>query len=167
MSDPDISAHPWTRVQVAAPHLPAVALAGVRTRRVFAILLDLILVSILCFCLWFGLGLLSLGVLWIVLPPLFPAFALLYNGFTVSGWRHATPGMRAMDLEMRLTNGAPVPFLNAAAHAVLYYLCWTFPLIFIVTLFAPNKRYVHDMLAGVVVTRRLPGSEKALPGSGW
>ena len=167
MSDPNVSTHPWSRAPVADPGLPPAALAGVRSRRVFALLIDAIFISILCFGLWLTLGLLSFGFLWMVLPPMQPAVALLYNGFTVSGWRHATPGMRALDLEVRLVDGAPTPFLNAAAHAVLYYVSWTFPLVFIVTLFSTDKRYLHDMLAGVVVTRRLPQGGMALPGSGW
>jgi len=66
----------------------------------------------------------------------------------------ATPGMRAMDLEMRLTDGTRVPFLNAAVHAVLFYVSTMFPPVFLVSLISANKRCVHDMLAGVVVIRR-------------
>jgi uncharacterized RDD family membrane protein YckC len=62
--------------------------------------------------------------------------------------------MRAMDLEVRMTSGAPVPFLNAAAHAVLFYISWTFAPILLISLMSPEKRCLHDMLAGLVVTRR-------------
>jgi hypothetical protein len=34
---------------------------------------------------------------------------IFYNGLTISGYRMATPGMRAMDLEMRLTDGGALP----------------------------------------------------------
>ena len=77
-----------------------------------------------------------------------------YNGLTISGRGRGTPGMRAMDLEVRMTSGAPVPFLNAAAHAVLFYISWMFPPILLISLFSPEKRCLHDMLAGLVVTRR-------------
>jgi uncharacterized RDD family membrane protein YckC len=53
---------------------------------------------------------------------LFPIVAFFYNGLTVSRYKMATPGMRVMDLKMRLTDSARVPFLNAAVHAVLF-LC--------------------------------------------
>jgi hypothetical protein len=77
-----------------------------------------------------------------------------YNGLTVSGYKMATPGMRVMDLKMRLTDSARVPFLNAAVHAVLFYVSTMFPPVFLVSLLSANKRCLHDMLAGVVVTRR-------------
>jgi uncharacterized RDD family membrane protein YckC len=135
--------------------LPAEAFAGVRTRRIVALILDLVLVSILSFLIWLGLTVVTLGLSLLILPPLFPLVAFFYNGLTVSGWRMATPGMRAMDLEMRLTDGARVPFLNAAVHAVLFYVSTMFPPIFLVSLLSANKRCLHDMLADVVVTRRL------------
>lgn len=134
--------------------LPASALAGVRRRRIFAILLDLILVTILSAVLFVVLGLLTFGLAWLFLPSLFPIVAFFYNGLTISGWRRATPGMKAMDLEMRLVDGSPVPFLYAGVHAVLYYLSWMFPPIFLFSLFASDKRCLHDVLAGVIVLRR-------------
>lgn len=134
--------------------LPASALQGVRTRRMTAILLDLILISFVSVGLFLVLGVLTLGLAWLLLPPLFPFVAFFYNGLTISGWRHATPGMKAMDLEMRLVNGAPVPFLYAAVHAVLFYVSWMFPPIFLFSLLSSDKRCLHDILAGVIVLRR-------------
>ncbi len=142
-----------TAVYPLAP-LPASALQGVRTRRMTAIVLDLILVSFVSVGLFLLLGVLTLGVAWLLLPPLFPFVAFFYNGLTISGWRHATPGMKAMDLEMRLVNGAPVPFLYAAVHAVLFYLSWMFPPVFLFSLLSADKRCLHDILAGVIVLRR-------------
>jgi uncharacterized RDD family membrane protein YckC len=136
------------------PQLPAEALASVRTRRIVALVFDLILVSILSFSLWLALAVLTFGLSLLILPPLFPAVAFFYNGLTVSGYRMATPGMRAMDLEMRSTDGTRVPFLNAAVHAVLFYVCTMFPPLFLVSLVSANKRCLHDMLAGVIIIRR-------------
>jgi uncharacterized RDD family membrane protein YckC len=143
-----------TAVYPLAP-LPASALAGVRSRRMMAICLDLILVSILSVAIFFVLGLLTLGLAWLFLPPLFPFVAFFYNGLTISGWRMATPGMKAMDLEMRLVNGAPTPFLHAAVHAVLFYVSWMFPPVFLFSLLSADKRCLHDILAGVIVLRRV------------
>ena len=68
----------------------------------------------------------------------------------------ATPGMRALDLEMRMNNsGARVPFINAAVQAVLFYVSWCFPPVFLVSLVDSEKRCLHDILAGVVIVRRL------------
>ncbi len=139
--------------------LPARALDGVRTRRMFAVGFDLIFISLIVgilFIVLSVLGIVTFGLTWLLIPPLFPAVALFYNGLTISGWRHGTPGMRLMDLEMRLMDGGPTPFLNAAAHAVLFYISWTVlsPVVLVVSLLSRNKRCLHDMLAGVVVTRR-------------
>lgn len=136
------------------PLVPREALAGVRTRRIFAVCLDFILVAFLSGLLWFALLILSFGLSIFLLPPLFPLVAFFYNGLTVSGWRMATPGMRAMDLEVRLMTGQPAPFLNAAVHGVLFYVTWLFPPLFLVSLITSDKRCLHDILADVIVLRR-------------
>ena len=158
----DGNSHPGANYSAADFELPARALEGVRTRRILAFLLDLAYLSVLVFglCLaLFILGVPTLGLTWLLIPgviSLFPLVALLYNGVTISGWRMATPGMRHMDLEIRLTDGSPAPFLNAAVHAVLYYIGVVFltPFILLISLAALNKRCLHDMLADIVVTRR-------------
>ncbi len=132
------------------------ALAGVRTRRILAVCVDLVLVSLLVAVLWIVSIVLTFGLALFFLPPLYPFVAFFYNGLTVSGYRMATPGMRAMDLEMRMHDtGARVPFVNAAVQAVLFYLSWCFPPIFLVSLVDSEKRCLHDIIAGVVVVRRL------------
>ncbi|MHB8886377.1 MAG: RDD family protein [Methylovirgula sp.] len=134
--------------------LPAAALAGVRTRRALALALDFLVVSCLSFVIWLAALVLTFGLSLFILPPLFPLVAFFYNGLTVSGPSMATPGMRLMDLEMRMMDGSRVPFLNAAAHAVLFYFSWLFPAVFLVSLLASDKRCLHDMFAGVIVVRR-------------
>ena len=132
------------------------ALAGVRTRRILAVCTDFFLVSLLVAALWIVSIVLTFGFGLFFLPPLYPFVAFFYNGLTVSGRRMATPGMRAMDLEMRmLDTGARVPFINAAVQAVLFYLSWCFPPIFLVSLVDGEKRCLHDIIAGVVIVRRL------------
>jgi uncharacterized RDD family membrane protein YckC len=140
----------------AAPALRPDALSGVRTRRILALCIDLFLVGILAGVLFIVLLILTLGLSWFLLPPMFPMVAFFYNGLSVSGRKMATPGMRALDLEMRMhDNGAPVPFINAAAHALFWYLSWFLPPVFLVALVDDEKRCLHDMLAGVVIVRRL------------
>jgi uncharacterized RDD family membrane protein YckC len=132
------------------------ALAGVRTRRILAVCIDLVLVSLLVAVLWIISIALTFGLALFFLPPLYPFVAFFYNGLTVSGPRMATPGMRAMDLEMRMQDtGARVPFINAAVQAVLFYVSWFFPPILLVSLIDGEKRCLHDIIAGVVVIRRL------------
>jgi uncharacterized RDD family membrane protein YckC len=132
------------------------ALAGVRTRRILAVCIDLVIVSLLVAALWIVSMALTLGLAIFFLPPLFPFVAFFYNGLTVSGPKMATPGMRALDLEMRMDDtGARVPFVNAAVQAVLFYVSWCFPPIFLVSLVDGEKRCLHDIIAGVVIVRRL------------
>ena len=133
--------------------LPVGALSGVRRRRVAAVAVDLVLVTLAVAALWTALIVLTLGVALVVLPPLFPIVALVYAGATVSGPAMATPGMRLFDLEMRLdaTGGRP-RFADAALHAALLYVSWTVPVALLV---ARDKRCLHDMLAGMIVVRRL------------
>jgi len=143
------------------PPLPYAALAGVRTRRLAAFCVDVVCIAILwvaIVALAIALGFPTMGMTWvalaIALPALLPVIAFFYNGLTMSGWRMGTPGMGIMDLEARLTDGSRVPFLNAAVHAVMLYVSWMFPLVFLVSLFADEKRCLHDILAGIVITRR-------------
>lgn len=136
--------------------LPVGALRGVRTRRTIAVCLDLIAVSFVSLVLWIALMVLTFGLSLVVLPPLFPFVAFFYNGLTVSGRAMATPGMRLMDLQIRTNgNGAPVTFLAAAVHAVLFYVSWMFPPVFLWSLFVEDKRCLHDVFADVIVVRRL------------
>jgi len=136
--------------------LRADALAGVRSRRILAVCFDFAIVSVLVALLWIVLAILTLGLALFFLPPLFPIVAFFYNGLTVSGAKMGTPGMRAMDLEMRTYDtGARVPFVNAAVQAVLFYLSWCFPPVFLVSLVDGEKRCLHDILSDVIVVRRL------------
>jgi uncharacterized RDD family membrane protein YckC len=131
----------------SATTLSSNPLAGVRTRRIVALALDLVLVSILAAVIWIALLILTLGLSLLLLPPLFPLIAFFYNGLTVSGRKMATPGMRALGLEMRMHEDA--------AHALFFYVSWFFPPIFLVSLVDADKRCLHDMLAGVTVVRRM------------
>ena len=135
--------------------LPArAALDGVRTRRLMALGVDFLVVSVIASALFVVLFVMTLGLSLFFLPHLWPLVAFFYSGLSMSGRGHGTPGMRAMGLQVRMTNGAPVPFLNAAAHGVMFYVSWLFPPVLLVSLLAPDKRCLHDFLAGVIVTRR-------------
>jgi uncharacterized RDD family membrane protein YckC len=144
----------YSRGAEPGPLVPHEALAGVRIRRIAALCLDFALVGFLSVILWVGLLVLSFGLSAFLLPPMFPLVAFFYNGLMVSGWRMATLGQRAMDLEVRLTSGEPAPFLNAAVHGVLFYVTWLFPPLLLVTFVTSDKRCLHDILADVVVLRR-------------
>lgn len=138
-----------------APLISPQALEGVRTRRIIAVCLDLLLVSTISAVVFLSLLILSFGMSALLLPPLFPIVAFFYNGLTISGIRLATPGMAFMDLEMRAFNGPPASFLQAAVHAVLFYVTWLLPPLLLASLFNKDKRCLHDIIAEVIVIRRI------------
>ena len=132
---------------------------GVATKRVFAFLIDLIVISVpvilgYLFILLFGL--LTLGLGWALFWLAWPAtvvWAILYYGATIGGPHSATIGMRVMDLELRTWYGAPGYFVLGARHAVLFWVSISFlsPLIVVVGLFNGRRRLLHDVILGTVV----------------
>ncbi|PLX39673.1 MAG: RDD family protein [Hyphomicrobiales bacterium] len=130
--------------------------SDVRRRRIFAFLLDVAAIAILTLAsgvIVFFLGLFTFGLGWLLYAFLWQAVALIYSAFTLGGPTSATPGMRAMGLEMRLWHGGRMYPLLAAVHAILYWLSVTFltPLVLIVSLISDRKRCLHDIVLGTVV----------------
>jgi uncharacterized RDD family membrane protein YckC len=156
MYDPSLTSriYPQSAPYALPPVLPREALAGVRTRRILALGIDLVIVSIVALLLWTVLFVATLGLSAVLLPSLWPFVAFFYNGFSVSGRHGGTFGMRMTDIEMQLAGGGRVPFIVAAIHAVLFYFSWMFPPILLVSLFTHDKRCLHDIFSGVIVIRR-------------
>lgn len=130
--------------------------SGVRSRRMFAFCVDVIVIAILTFLagiVVFFLGIFTLGLGFMLYAILPTAVALLYVAFTLGGPQASTFGMRSMGLEMRLWYGArPYPLL-AAIHALLFWFSISLltPLVLLVSLFSDRKRLLHDIVLGVVV----------------
>lgn len=130
--------------------------SGVRSRRMFAFCVDVIVIALLTFAagvLVFFLGVFTLGLGFLLYAILPAAVALIYVAFTLGGPQASTLGMRAMGLEMRLWYGAkPYPLL-AAVHAILFWFSVSLltPLVLLVALFTDRKRLLHDIVLGVVV----------------
>lgn len=132
---------------------------GVLTRRVFAFLIDLVVLSVPVV---FGyvfiavFGLLTLGLGWMLFWLAWPAsvlWAIVYYGASLGGPHSATLGMRVMDLELRTWYGAPGYFVLGAMHAVLFWVSISFlsPLVVLVGLFNGRRRLLHDFVLGTVV----------------
>ncbi|QFT00624.1 RDD family protein [Labrenzia sp. THAF191b] len=130
--------------------------SGVRSRRIFAFFIDLIVITLLTFgagIVVFFLGVFTLGLGFLLYGILPTAVALLYVAFTLGGSQASTLGMRAMGLEMRLWYGAkPYPLL-AAVHVILFWFSVSLltPLVLLVSLFSDRKRLLHDLVLGTVV----------------
>ena len=131
---------------------------GVRTRRIFAFLIDYLIVLLLLIpfgLLVLVLGLLTFGLGWSLFAILAPAVALLYVWNTLGGRNQATTGMRMMDIRLERLDGRRIDGMTAVVHSVLFWAGNVIltPLILLVTLFSDRKRTLHDLLLGTVVTR--------------
>lgn len=132
---------------------------GVLTRRFFAFIIDLVILSVpillgIIFIALFGIVTLGLGwmLFWLV-SPLSVVWALLYYGLTLGGPHSATIGMRVMDLQLRTWYGEPAYVVLGAAHAVLYWVSVSVltPLVLLLGLFTSRKQLLHDLVLGTVV----------------
>lgn len=131
---------------------------GVRTRRIFAFILDYLLVALLMIP--FGaivglLGLVTLGLGWLLFGILFPLVALIYIWMTLGGPQQATVGMRVMGIRLERLDGRSVDGMLAVVHSVLFWAANAIltPLVLLATLFTDRKRTLHDLLLGTVVAR--------------
>ena len=131
---------------------------GVLTRRVFAFLIDYLIIGLLVIP--FGiavaiLGVLTFGFAWGLFGILFPLIAIAYVWITLGGRNQATLGMRAMSIRLDRLDGRPTDGLLAVVHTVLFWAgnVLLTPLILLATLFTDRKRTLHDLLLGTVVAR--------------
>ncbi len=137
---------------------------GVLTKRFFAFLIDLLIISLpiilaSIFILIFGVITLGLGwaLFWLV-SPASVVWAVVYYGMSLGGPHSATVGMRMMGLQLRTWKDEPGYFVLGAAHAVLYWLSVSFltPAVLLVGLFNQRGRLLHDIVLGVVIINSAP-----------
>jgi uncharacterized RDD family membrane protein YckC len=141
---------PWTQPEL---------FRGVLTRRVFAFLIDLVVLSIpvILACMFIAVfGVVTLGLGWALFWLVSPAsviWALVYYGASLGGPHSATLGMRVMDLELRTWYGAPSYFILGAMHAVLFWLSISLltPFVLLIGPFNGRRRLLHDFVLGTVV----------------
>jgi uncharacterized RDD family membrane protein YckC len=136
-----------------------IRLDGVRTRRVWAFLIDaaiVFLLSIPVSIVIFLLGVATLGLGFILYAVMFPLIAIAYVGYTMGGDEQATVGMRANDIYLSRLDGGRIDPVTAIVHSVLFWAANAMlsPLVLLVTLFSDRKRTLHDLLLGTIVLRR-------------
>ncbi|HYZ21946.1 MAG TPA: RDD family protein [Rhodopila sp.] len=130
---------------------------GVLSRRCVAWLIDIVLIALLVWALWWVLalfGLLTLG-LGFGAMALLPAVPFCYHFLSLMGYATATPGQQMVGLTVRRNDdlGPPTP-LQALLSVLLYYLTLaTSGLLLVVALFTIRHRTLHDLLSGLVVVR--------------
>ena len=168
MSDASQSGNPrtgtgWNSADVRPhaydPYTNPELFRGVLTRRFFAFLIDLIVLSIpvvlaVVFIAVFGVVTLGLGwMLFWLISPFSIIWAIVYYGASLGGSHSATIGMRTLDLQMRTWYGGPSYFVLGAMHAVLFWVSVSVltPFIMLLGLFNGRRRLLHDIVLGTVV----------------
>lgn len=132
---------------------------GVLSRRVIAFLFDAVMILAVLAAMSIVvaiLGIVTLGVGWLLYAILFPLVAISYTAFTLGGHKAATPGMRMMGLEMRLWYGAKPYSLLAVMHSLLFWFGNSIltPFILLVGLFSSRSQLLHDMILGTMILDR-------------
>lgn len=128
---------------------------GILSKRIVAFLIDAVLIVVLMIpaaLIVLILGIVTLGLAWLLFPILFAIVSLGYVGLTLGGAASATVGMRVMGIEMRTWSGQRMFPLLAAMHALLFWFSVGLltPLILLVGLFTERKQLLHDLLLSVV-----------------
>jgi uncharacterized RDD family membrane protein YckC len=131
---------------------------GVRTRRIFAFVVDAALILFLMAAAYFAIGVLgifTLGLLWLLLPAVWPVVAILYSVLTLGGRNSATPGMRFMGIEIRNVRGERIDYGIALLHVLGFWFSVAIltPLVLLVALFTERKQLLHDLILGTVAVR--------------
>ena len=134
---------------------------GVRTRRVFAFFVDaavILFLMVLASILIVILGIVTLGLGWLLFPLVWPVVAILYTVLTMGGPHSATPGMRFAGIEVRMLSGAKLYPIMALLHSLGFWITVSFltPLILLVSLVSRRKRLLHDIVLGTVAVRSAP-----------
>lgn len=146
-----------------AGSVPVATTDGTLARRAFAYLVDLVMIGLLILILGFAitlLGFVTFGLGWALFAVLVPATFVLYNAVTISGSAQATIGMRMMGVYAAdAASGRGVPFLNAAVHALLFYLAVGMGMLLwlvdvAIGLGRSDSRLGRDLLTGMVFLRR-------------
>lgn len=134
---------------------------GVLTRRAFAFIIDMVIVSALTVLVTvFGgiAGFFTLGLAWLALVIVIPLTILGYYVVTLGSSRRATIGMQMLDLVLTPARGAPLDGWKILIHPLVFWItvwvAWPFSLL--VALFTPRREMVHDLIAGTLMVRRSP-----------
>jgi uncharacterized RDD family membrane protein YckC len=135
---------------------------GIRMKRVLAFLIDVCIVTALWLA-WWGAGIVVSALTLFALLPMVATGAVLlplaYHTYLIGSERHATFGMRALNIRVVAWNGRDPTLLQAFIQTVLFYASvgFTNGLILLVSLFSERGRCLHDMLCGTLVINLVDG----------
>ena len=134
---------------------------GILQRRMMAFVIDfalMLLIFIVLLLVGLIFGIVTLGLGFVTLPLIFPLAILGYYSMTLGSNARATIGMRAMDLVLTPTRGAPLNGVRILIHPLIFWVtCWiAWPISLFIALFTPRREMVHDLLTGTLMVRRSP-----------
>jgi uncharacterized RDD family membrane protein YckC len=126
---------------------------GVPAKRLFAWVVDVLLVTILTFL----LGLVTFSALWWIWPLTFIAANFLYRAGTIAAGS-ATLGMRLMNLELRGPTGARLTGGEAVLHTLGYMVATGFVIVQVISVvmmaFGARHQGLHDLIIGSAAINR-------------
>jgi uncharacterized RDD family membrane protein YckC len=125
------------------------------SKRIIAFIFDAILIVLLMVpaaLLVLVLGVFTLGIGWLLFPPLFALVGLGYVALTLGGPASATLGMRLAGVQMHTWSGQKMFPLLAIMHALIFWFSVSLltPFVLLVGLFTERRQLLHDLLLGVV-----------------
>jgi uncharacterized RDD family membrane protein YckC len=137
---------------------------GVLTRRVLAYFIDVVILAMIVSAIaFFGLivGLLTLGLGWLLLPFAVVAAILGYYTVTLGSPMRATVGMSLMDIVLVPVRGYPLDGLAILIHPLVFWVTvWVaWPISLFVALLTPRRQMVQDLVTGTLMLRRSPMSQ--------
>lgn len=132
--------------------------SGVLTSRLFAWLIDLVIIAIwtvMLAIIVFALGVVTLGLGWLLFALVVPASGILYSMVTVGGSKQSTIGMRVLGMRVVRADGGRVDVITAGVHALFFYIAASTGLLWladvVIGVIDGRGRMGHDYLAGLVV----------------
>lgn len=129
---------------------------GIPAKRLFAWVVDVIIVGTITFL----LGLVTLSLLWWIWPLVYITVAFLYRAGTIASGS-ATLGMRLMNIELRGPMGARFSGGEAVLHTLAYLVCSGLMLLQLISVvmmgFGARHQGLHDLLLGSAAINRPRG----------
>ncbi len=126
---------------------------GVPAKRLFAWLIDVLLISIVTLI----LGLVTFTLLLWIWPIVYLTVSFLYRSLTIAAGS-ATLGMRLMNIELRGPTGQRLSGTEAALHTLAYLIASGFVIVQLVSVFlmATGARHqgLHDLFLGTAAINR-------------
>lgn len=126
---------------------------GVPAKRLFAWVIDVVLVTLITFL----LGIVTLSALWWIWPLTFILVNFLYRAGTIAAGS-ATLGMRLMNIELRGATGARLSGGEAVLHTLAYMVATGFVILQVISIvmmaFGARHQGLHDLILGSAAINR-------------